>query len=166
MNRSDDFADTGDTQPEGPSKSARKREAEALQTLGERLVGLPGETIRIGDDRHVYINGRRLETSDPGFENVYSFDPAKPPRSDHYSGHLNGTIWSRYYGWPGPTLNFADEKQTYTIRPGHYLTFGDNTLNSADSRVWAEPDFPEVQIIGKESFVFWPFGERWGWSRH
>ncbi len=46
MNRSDDFADTGDTQPEGPSKSARKREAEALQTLGERLVGLPEAQLR------------------------------------------------------------------------------------------------------------------------
>lgn len=132
----------------------------------KRLVALPGERVRIGDDRHVYINERRLEATEPGFENVYSFDPSKPPRSDHYSGHLNGTIWSKYYGWPGPTSNFPDERQTYTVRPGHYLTFGDNTLNSADSRVWAEPDFPEVQIIGKESFVFWPFGERWGWSRH
>ncbi len=46
MNRSDDFADTGDPQPDGPSKSARKREAEALQTLGERLVGLPEAQLR------------------------------------------------------------------------------------------------------------------------
>lgn len=45
MNRTDDFAD--DALPEeGPSKSARKREATALQTLGERLVELPETQLR------------------------------------------------------------------------------------------------------------------------
>lgn len=131
----------------------------------KRLIALPNERVRIGDDRHVYINGRRLDTNDFGFENVYSFDPKLPPRADHYSGHLNGTIWAKHFGTPGPTGNFPDERTEITIRPGHYLTFGDNTLNSADSRDWPEPDFPEEQVVGKESFVFWPFSERWGSSR-
>lgn len=132
----------------------------------KRLIALPGEKVRIGDDRHVYIDGKRLEATDPGFENVYSFDPSKPPRSDHYSGHLNGTVWTKFYGNPGPTGNFPNERTEITIRPGHYLTFGDNTVNSADSRDWPEPDFPAVQVVGKESFVFWPFSERWGWKRN
>jgi signal peptidase I len=132
----------------------------------KRLIALPGDRVRIGDDRHVYINDRRLEATEPGFENVYSFDPSKPPHSDQYSGHLNGTIWTKHFGQPGPTANFPDQKTEVTIRPGHYLTFGDNTLNSADSRDWPEPDFPVTQVVGKESFVFWPFSERWGSKRN
>src|SRR5579872_2734943 len=41
----------------------------------KRLVGLPGETITIGEDRHVRINAKRLDGTTPHFENVYSFDP-------------------------------------------------------------------------------------------
>ena len=56
----------------------------------KRLVGLGGETVRIGNDRHVVIDGRRLDASTPGFERVYSFEPSKHPASSVYSGHVNG----------------------------------------------------------------------------
>ena len=56
----------------------------------KRLVALGGETVRIGDDRHVVINGQRLDAKTPGFADVYSFDPAKHPVSSSYSGHVNG----------------------------------------------------------------------------
>ena len=133
----------------------------------KRLVGLGGETLRIGDDRHTYVNGRRLGTNDYGFEHVYGFDPAKKPEPNVYSGHVNGTVWrwARDGAW-GPTANFPDEKTEVKVRPGHYVCFGDNTMNSADSRYWGEPDFPQEQVIGKSCFVFWPFTERWGWGRH
>ena len=123
--------------------------------------------MRIGDDRHTYINGRRLETNDYGFEHVFAFDPAKKPEQNVYSGHVNGTVWrwARDGAW-GPTANFPDEKTEVTVRPGHYVCFGDNTMNSADSRYWGEPDFPQERVIGKSCFVFWPFTERWGWGRH
>ena len=132
----------------------------------KRLVGLGGERIRIGDDRHTYINDRALTTNDFGFVHVYSFDPTRKPESDHYSGHVNGTVWrwARDGAW-GPTANFPDEKTEYMIRPGHYVCFGDNTMNSADSRYWGEPDFPQERVIGKSCFVFWPFTERFGWNR-
>ena len=57
----------------------------------KRLVALAGDRVQIGDDRHLAINGRRLDASTPHFENVYSFDPRQPPRESEYSGHLNGT---------------------------------------------------------------------------
>src|SRR5450432_758718 len=37
----------------------------------KRLVGLPGEKVQIGNDRHLRINGERLDASTPHFENVY-----------------------------------------------------------------------------------------------
>jgi signal peptidase I len=131
----------------------------------KRLIALGGEKVRIGDDRHVYINGKALDATTPGFENVYSFDPKQPPRPDHYSGHLNGTVWRRFSPM-AHTPNFPDEKTEFTVRPGHYLTFGDNTMNSADSRYWPEPDFPEERVVGKSFFVFWPITDRFGWGQH
>lgn len=131
----------------------------------KRLIALGGENVRIGDDRHVYINDRRLETTDPGFEKVYSFDPAQPPESDRYSGHVNGTVWQKHFRCAGSTPNFPDGKTVVTVRPNHCLTFGDNTLNSADSRYWPVPDFPRERVIGRSSLVFWPFTQRWGWHR-
>lgn len=134
----------------------------------KRLVGLGGEKIRIGDDRHSYINGRQLTTNDYGFSQVYSFDPSVPPRSNEYSGHVNGTIWQRATGYMGPTRNFPNAETEVQIRPKHYVCFGDNTMNSADSRYWPVPDFPQSQVIGKSWMVFWPFlrNGRWnmGWT--
>jgi len=134
----------------------------------KRLVGLGGERIRIGDDRHSYINGRRLTTNDPGFEKVYSFEPARPPEPNVYSGHVNGTVWLAAVGSPGPTQNFPNGSTEVPIRPNHYVCFGDNTMNSADSRYWPVPDFPREQVIGKSWMVFWPFlrDGRWnaGWG--
>jgi signal peptidase I len=128
----------------------------------KRLVGLGGDRVRIGDDRHTYINGVALTTNDYGFEHVFGFNPQQPPQPDHYSGHVNGTIWMRTAGNYGPTPNFPNEQTEVTVRPGHYICFGDNTMNSSDSRAWGEPDFPQEKVIGRSLLVFWPFTSRVG----
>jgi signal peptidase I len=118
----------------------------------KRLVALGGERVQIGDDRHLIINGHRLDTNTPHFENVYSFDPNQPPRDSHYSGHLNGHF--------GQAPLFPDPATTYNVRPGYYMVMGDNTVSSLDSRFWG--DFPESSVIGKYFFVYWPFSDRFG----
>ncbi len=110
----------------------------------KRLVGLSGETLEIGMDRHVRINGIRLDASTPKFENIYSFNPDSAPQSDIYSGH------------------YTREPFKYQIRPNHYFVMGDNTMNSLDSRSWL--DFPKENVIGKSFFVYWPIANR-GQSR-
>jgi len=133
----------------------------------KRLIALGDEHVRIGNDRHVYINGQRLDASTPLFEFVYSFDPRQPPRVDHYSGHVNSFVGARY-GLGGIAPLFADETTEFVVRPHHYLAFGDNTMNSHDGRAWG--DFPEEKVVGKASFVFWPIGarddapSRFGWG--
>ena len=69
----------------------------------------------------------------------------------------------RFDGKPMPTNspNFPDEEEKFLVRENHYLTFGDNTLNSRDSRYWG--DIPREKVIGKSGFVFWPISERFGW---
>jgi signal peptidase I len=116
----------------------------------KRLVGLGGEKIQIGDDRHLVIDGKHLDSSTPRFENIYSFDPKQPAQESQYSGHVNR-----------PEMPFFPNGRTvYQIPPGHIMVMGDNTMNSLDSRYWG--DFPETSIIGKSFFVYWPLTKRFG----
>lgn len=128
----------------------------------KRLVALGGETVRIGNDRHLVINAtNHLDASTPHFENVYSFDPAKPASESEYSGHVNEFVGEQI-GRPGLAPLFPDEKASYTLPPDTYMVMGDNTVNSKDSREWGE--FPATNIIGKSFFVYWPITSRFGWG--
>jgi signal peptidase I len=117
----------------------------------KRLIGLPNESITIGADQHVRIDGRRLDASTPRFERVYGFNPSEPPQMSRYSGHV-------LY----PRSSMADPSDTLKVRPGHYAVFGDNTMNSLDSRFWG--DLPQENVIGKSFFVYWPISDRFGWA--
>ncbi|MBM3881723.1 MAG: signal peptidase I [Verrucomicrobia bacterium] len=123
----------------------------------KRLIGLPGEKVRLGNDRHVYIDGERLDASTPHFANVYTF--TGPPQESVYSGHVNDAVALRHLGRSLARL-FPNETTQFTVRPNHYLAFGDNTMNSFDGRAWG--DFPREKVVGKALFVFWPFTERFG----
>lgn len=128
----------------------------------KRLVALGGETVSIGNDRHLRINGDRLDKATPHFENVYSFDPAEPPRDSHFSGHVNNYVAMQTYGSGRLSPLFENENETRTISKDHYMVMGDNTMNSLDSRTWGE--FAGTNIIGKQFFVYWPLTKRFGWG--
>lgn len=113
----------------------------------KRLVGLPGEKIQIGDDRHVRIDGRRLDATDPRFENLYSFSPDQPIKDSHYRGH-------------GQTGYLSTDSAVFELGPRAYFALGDNTSVSADSRFWGE--VPRENVIGKAFFVYWPISNRDG----
>ncbi len=122
----------------------------------KRLVALGGERVQIDNDRHLVIDGKRLDKNTPHFEKVYGFDPNEPPKESHYSGHVSGYVDGRQMA----PLFVNSSDGSVTVRPGHYMVMGDNTLNSLDSRVWG--DFPRENVIGKNFFVYWPFSERFG----
>ena len=128
----------------------------------KRMVALGGEKVRIGNDRHLVINGQRLDANTPHFENVYSFDPNKPPRESTYSGHLNAVVAGQI-GLSSLAPNFPNETTEVSISPNHYIVMGDNTVNSFDSRAWG--DFPRDNVIGKSFFVYWPISDRFGWGQ-
>ncbi|MCD6338310.1 MAG: signal peptidase I [Verrucomicrobia bacterium] len=126
----------------------------------KRLIAKGGERVQIGDDRHVRINGARLDAGTPHFEKVYSFDPNQPPRENVYSGHVNEKIARLMGGRRGLAPLFPDEETVFVVRPKYYLAFGDNTMNSYDGRAWG--DFPREKVVGRAFFVFWPFTKRFG----
>lgn len=131
----------------------------------KRLIATGGEKVRIGDDRHVWINGERLDASTARFEHLYSFDPEDPIVNSAWSGHANGTYWFPRTGPVAPL--FANESVERQIRTNHFLVMGDNTSSSSDSRVWG--DFSRTNVIGKSAFVYWPIfnqgdrNGRFGW---
>ena len=132
----------------------------------KRLVGLGGDELRIGADRHLVRNGQRLDANTENFEMVYGGGGFADWR---YLGHLNETHRAKFA--PGVRLgdlapNFPDENSKYLVPSGYLMAMGDNTANSSDSRVWGA--FDEKKVIGKSAFVYWPIinhdGRRWGWA--
>lgn len=125
----------------------------------KRLIGLGGDHVSIGDDRHVRINGVRLDSTTPHFENLYSF--SGPPRPSVYSGHVNDHVAvENGFGTNVLARLFPAENAVFVVRPRHYLAFGDNTMNSFDGRSWG--DFTRSKVVGKARFVFWPLTSRFG----
>jgi signal peptidase I len=128
----------------------------------KRLVVLPHERVSIGDDRHVRINGQRLDASTPHFENVYGFNPKMLPHESQFSGHVNGTVAAADGLYSNLAPRFPDEQTVFDNAGNDYMVFGDNTCNSSDSRTWGT--FPAKNIIGKSFFVYWPITDRFGWG--
>lgn len=142
-------------------------EEEQKQFYIKRLVALSGEHVQIGDDRHLIIDGKRLDASTPGFARVYGFDPKKLPAESEYSGHVNQTVANQTAAAENkqPLLLgrlFPNKDTVYNIPPGQYMVMGDNTMNSSDSRTWGT--FSSTNVIGKALLVYWPFTKRFGWG--
>jgi signal peptidase I len=126
----------------------------------KRMVVKPGDRVAIGDDRHLVINGQRLDASTPHFENVYGFNPATPPQESQYSGHVNGTVARKFDLYPNLAPLFPDAQTVFNNDGDAYMVMGDNTCNSSDSRTWGT--LPAKNVIGKSFFVYWPITTRFG----
>ncbi len=113
----------------------------------KRMVALSNERVRIGEDHHLVIDGRRLDSATPHFENVYAATQQSTDPDNLYLGHL-------------PTTLFAGGNE-FQIRSNHFMVMGDNTGNSLDSRYFGDVDAD--YIIGKQFFVYWPLSKRFGW---
>jgi len=127
-------------------------------TLIKRVVGLPGEKIRIRNGR-ILVNGE-----------VIPFSPSMPPNIYYLNDE---DLIYQYKTNPDPRAKkFIEEmrikypyrygcvdEEIYTVIPeGYYFLLGDNSLNSVDSRVYGW--VPENHIIGRAFAIWWP-PNRW-----
>lgn len=111
----------------------------------KRAVAGPNDVLEI-DPPGLVLNGEPI-TGAKAFE--YNREQ-KPP----YSGYVFG-MRSRNYPLPQ-----ADGHTPITIPDGHYFAMGDNSPNSADSRMWGF--VPQTEIVGRAIFIYYPFSHRWG----
>lgn len=126
--------------------------------LIKRVVGLPGETIRIRDGK-IFINGKLLPFPSSMPPNIYylnnedleyQYMTHPDPRVKKFIRELQKKYPYRY--------GCIDEK-TFTVIPeGCYFLLGDNSLNSVDSRIYGW--VPENYIIGRAFAIWWP-PHRW-----
>lgn len=114
--------------------------------LVKRVIGLPGDRIRIAD-KQVYCNGKALQEpykvhSDPGRLPFRDTWPALPldPQVD-----AAGRAMFQQHVHQGELV----------VPPGHYFALGDNRDASLDSRYWGL--VPRENIIGKPLAVFWSY---------
>lgn len=125
----------------------------------KRLIAFAGETVQIGDDRHVRINGHRLDAQTPHFEAIYSFRGS--PRDGVYSGHIHDGHARRLRLKPGSLApEFPDANAVHTVAENCVFVLGDNTVSSYDSRRFG--DLPEHAIVGRVLTAYWPMSERVG----
>lgn len=111
----------------------------------KRLVGLPGDSLRIIDKKlYVKPSGekvfRPITDFSPKFEKIYS-------NKGGYQGHRSEDP-------------FMVGDNAYQVPADSYFMMGDNTMFSYDSRFWGP--VPRRNIVGRASVIFWPISRRWG----
>lgn len=120
------------------------------ERIAKRVIGLPGERVRLEDSWKVVIDGRPLDysaTNSPD-ERIEAGD--HPIRVDE----MHGTAFETRFG-----------RADLQLGPDEYFVLGDNRLASCDSRVIGP--VPRRQIAGRLEAVWYSFdlrkaGMRWG----
>ncbi len=112
--------------------------------LVKRVIGLPGERLRMHDDQ-VFINGKSLD------EPYAVYRPSAPdsfrdnfPRLTTTDPDVDATWWMQ--------LRRLEDHGELRIPADHYFVLGDNRNNSEDSRYWGL--VPIQAIIGKPLLVY------------
>lgn len=111
----------------------------------KRIIGLPGEVIKVVDNQ-VFIDGRPIDEPYKNLSSPMAVSPNFPPESQD--------------GWPA---EFPNEYRTcivdtaigkgFKIPAGHYFCMGDNRNVSADSRIWGP--LPADCVVGKPWRNYW-----------
>jgi signal peptidase I len=115
------------------------------QTFVKRLIGVPGDHIRLAQKR-LFLNGKPAE--EPyAFHGTDYIDPFR----DNFPSVLNGAAVPPAL----EMLNKHVENGEVVVPPDSYFAMGDNRDFSLDSRYWGF--VPRANIIGKPLMIYWSY---------
>ncbi|MGO9261229.1 MAG: signal peptidase I [Bryobacteraceae bacterium] len=126
------------------------------QTYVKRVIGLPGDRIRLVN-KQVIRNGRRL--IEPYTQHI---DPALDAYRDNFP---DGPAYLTTPRGREMLLNHVVNGEV-VVPPDAFFAMGDNRENSADSRYWGF--VPRRYVVGKPLVIYWSFdaptSDLEGWS--
>jgi len=126
----------------------------------KRLVGLPGDTIEVFDNR-VFINDKEVLTDDVSPEQTKDlmelYDQRGRPMEMVFKKFHNGEI-KHIVAYNEAQMIHLSQPKTQ-IPEGHYFMMGDNRDFSSDSRRWGFVS--REQIRGKALFVWFSMVYPW-----
>ncbi len=134
----------------------------------KRIVGLPGDTIRVIDGR-LFINHRMVHREPFGLKRVEE-NGVTTTMMEYLETLPNGVMHRIYEESDDRPLDNTPE---FIVPEGHYFAMGDNRDNSQDSRVQNMVGFiPFENIVGRASFIFFSTNGhaqlyevwKWPWS--
>jgi signal peptidase I len=102
--------------------------------LLKRLVAVGGDNVRIVPGEGLWVNDQKVTT-------VISEDEVR----ELWLGTTTTLKWQKMTAWE------------FEVPQGHFLAFGDNRDNSADSRMYGA--VPLKNIIGRAKMVLWSCAE-------
>ncbi|MBC7926788.1 MAG: signal peptidase I [Bryobacteraceae bacterium] len=115
------------------------------QTFVKRVIGVPGDRIRI-ENKQIIRNGTRVD------------EPYKVHKTEYIDGYRDNFPSTPYL----PVSDGAVEMLQNNVKngevvvpPDSYFAMGDNRDNSLDSRFWGF--VPRGNIIGKPLIVYWSY---------
>lgn len=115
------------------------------QTFVKRVIGVPGDRIRIAD-KQVFLNGQKI--NEP-----YKFH--KTDYMDPYRDNFPGQPYVHLGDRATEMLEKHVANGEIVVPPNSYFAMGDNRDNSLDSRYWGF--VPRENIIGKPLIIYWSY---------
>ena len=143
--------------PYDPKRDDRPDNRPILTNYVKRVIGLPGDHIRI-QGNNVLVNGQVVPEHHITATDHNRKDPLEikenPPRKP-------GELYDVYYK-PGPPddesgYDAFEGKDELVVPEAKYFVMGDNRNNSEDSRYWGF--VPRDLVIGRAMFVYWSYVE-------